>query len=287
MSRVHHVELPYQPPYDWEASLVFVRARHIPGVEVVDREEYRRTIRIGSEQGMLRVWPQRRNRLALEVRFPDRRRLPEIVERIRQMFDVDTDLGPMHRHLAADPILRPVIERCPGLRIIAAWDVFELAVRTILSQQVSLAAAMTHAGRLAERYGDVTEESDELRLFPTPQQLARVDPQELRLPRGRARAVVALAREIGHGRLLCQLPVEAFESQLLEIPGIGPWTMQCIRLHGLRCRDTFPATDLAIRRVLCRLLPLATAEQIRKRSLAWSPWSSYATFYLWKCYLDG
>ena len=170
----HRFCLTYRPPYDWDAVLAFLKARATPGVESVADGRYRRTISLDANSGIVEISHlESRSALALDVHFPDPRALPFIVERARRMFDLGADPAAIGEHLGADPLLRQPLARHPGIRTPGAWDGFELAVRAILGQQVSVRAATTIAGRIASMFGSPLEHAGGLeRLFPTAAQLA-------------------------------------------------------------------------------------------------------------------
>jgi AraC family transcriptional regulator of adaptative response / DNA-3-methyladenine glycosylase II len=248
------LRLPYRAPYDWPALIDFLKPRAIPGVEEVSLEVYRRTI----DQGTVEVMPStRENGLLLRVPVAAGRNLAGLVERARSLFDVGADPDAIERHLKTDPLLAKRIR--PGLRVPGAWDPFELAVRAVLGQQVTVKAATTLAGRVNEAFG------------LSPAALAEADLTSVGLTRKRAEAIRGLAVA---ARCLDD-PVTAQE-RLLEIPGIGPWTVQYIAMRALKEPDAFPASDLGLRKALSM-----TARQLGKVAEKWRPWRAYAAMHLW------
>jgi AraC family transcriptional regulator of adaptative response / DNA-3-methyladenine glycosylase II len=259
--------LDYRPPFEWRSLLQFLAARAIPGVESVSGMEYRRTIFLDNEAGSLSV---RRatgaNALIAEIRFPEPAALFRIVERVRRMFDLGADPAAVGAVLGDDPQLQPLVRRWPGMRVPGCFDSFELCVRAILGQQVSVKAASALAGRIAAEFGQPTPEGA---LFPGPAALAETDLAQLGMPRQRARTIRELAARVASGALaldrLCG--AEQIEQALTEVPGIGAWTAQYIALR-LGEPDAFPATDLHLKR-------------FARRAARWSPWRAYAAMYLW------
>ena len=195
------VRLPYRPPYDWDAMLSFLAARAIPGVEVVAGDNYRRSIAIGANRGVISVTPAAKNRINVRVRFPDMAALPQIIARVRRVFDLAADPDTIGAHLALDPMLAPLVEARPGLRVPGAWDGFELAVRAIFGQQITVPAATKLLGKLVQAFGDplpaTMQESEGLsHLFPSVARITAADLTTLGMPGARATAVTSLAQAI-------------------------------------------------------------------------------------------
>jgi len=283
------VKLGYRPPYDWDAILAFLRARAIPGIEAVSNGRYARTIAIGDEQGVLVVEPAKGNCLRATVRFADLRFLPAIIARVRRVFDLAADPVAIGAHLSQDPMLGPLVAARPGLRVPGAWDGFELAVRAVLGQQITVSAATRLAGKLVSSHGGeiVDPAAAELGLthvFPTPRQLAGVDLAALGMPKARRTALSSLAASVVADPLIFgpRRSLEHAIAQLRSLPGIGEWTAQYIAMRELREPDAFPAADIGLMRAMsggsgARPSPaelLAHAEQ-------WRPWRAYAALHLW------
>ncbi len=260
--------LGYRPPYDWHSLIDFLGARAIPGVEFVTPQEYRRTISVDGRPGSIAVRPlPGENYLELEIRYHDPQPLFRIVERVRRIFDVGADPIEIERCLKRDHELKPLIRRRPGVRVPGCWDPFEVSVRAILGQQVSVKGASTLAGRVVEKFGGSTDDG---RLFPSADVLAEADLAGVGLTSGRARTIRELARTVaaGEAKFDGSLDVEAFEGKITQIPGIGPWTAQYIAMR-LGEPDAYPAGDLHLRRA-------------GMNSEAWRPWRAYAAFYIWR-----
>jgi AraC family transcriptional regulator of adaptative response / DNA-3-methyladenine glycosylase II len=253
--------LPTREPFDGESLLSFLAARAIPGVEEVVRGTYRRT----SPFGVVEMTPGP----AGVSCHP-----PEAAERCRRLFDLDADPGAVAAVLGADPLLAPLVARRPGLRVPGGFDGFELAVRAIVGQQVSVAGARTVLGRMVAGHGEPLPGPDGglTHLFPTPAALAAADPAAFPFPRTRARALIAVARLAAGGQLRL--------GALLDIPGIGPWTASYVAMRALGDRDAFLPGDVGIRNALAALgAEGADGER-------WRPWRSYAVMHLWRS-LDG
>jgi AraC family transcriptional regulator, regulatory protein of adaptative response / DNA-3-methyladenine glycosylase II len=280
--------LGFLPPYDWAAMIGFLAARAIPGVEVVEADRYRRTVELGGCQGVVEVAPvPGRPALAATIRFADVKALPAIVARVRRVFDLGSDVAAIAAQLAEDPRLAALVAARPGLRVPGAWDGFELAVRAVLGQQVSVAAARRLAGRLVAAHGAplASVVDGGLRnVFPRPDRLAAADLAALGMPRVRAAALSALARAAAGDPALFEPrgDLDATVARLRALPGIGEWTAQYIALRALREPDAFPAADVGLLRATTdaegtRPTPAA----LLARAEAWRPWRAYAAQHLW------
>jgi AraC family transcriptional regulator, regulatory protein of adaptative response / DNA-3-methyladenine glycosylase II len=283
------VHLAYRPPYDWEAILSFLAARAIPGVEMVSGNIYRRTIAIGGDHGVISVAPADRNRLSVSVRFPNMAALPQVIARVRRVFDLAADPDMIGAHLSLDPVLAPLVAARPGLRVPGAWDGFELAVRAIFGQQITVPAATGLLGRLALAHGaplsaGMTDAEGLTRLFPPPACLAGADVAALGMPKARAAAVTSLAAAISADPAMFSRGASLDEAiaKLRLLPGIGEWTAQYIAMRELREPDAFPAVDIGLMRAM------TTADGRRpspsdllSRAERWRPWRAYAALHLW------
>ena len=283
------VRLAYRPPYDWDAMLSFLGHRAIPGVELVSQNSYKRSIAFGEKSGVVTVVPADKNRVDVTVRFPDMAALPQIIARVRRVFDLAADPDAIGAHLSLDPILAPLVAARPGLRVPGAWDGFELAVRAIFGQQITVLAATKLLGRLVQQYGAplpaAMREGEGLsHLFPSPARIAGAEIATLGMPAARAMAVSSLAQAIsadpaifGRGTSL-----EEAIAKLRSLPGIGEWTAQYIAMRELREPDAFPAADIGLLRAMTgadgrRPSPA----QLVSRAERWRPWRAYAALHLW------
>lgn len=274
-------QLRFRPPYHWKGMLAFLAARTIPGVEAVDLEGYRRSISLKGCPGYFAVsLEESQNALAVRVQIADSRLLYLIIERIRGQFDLNADWAAIAQGLGTDPELGARIASEPGMRVPGCWSGFELTVRAILGQQISVRGASTLAGRISKSFGQSFAGPEGLtHIFPTPEVLAEAKLTGVGLTLKRAETIRALARAVCGGQIRFEgvNDSEAFLARLVEIPGIGSWTAQYVAMRALGEPDAFPTGDLG----LLRALGLKTSRELEKRSEAWRPWRSYASMYLW------
>jgi AraC family transcriptional regulator, regulatory protein of adaptative response / DNA-3-methyladenine glycosylase II len=280
------LRLALRPPIAAGPLFGFLAARAMAGVEDATATHYRRTLALPRATGVLEALvPEPSARwLDCTIRLDDFRDLPAAVERTRHLFDLDADPVAVDAALSEDPLLAPSVGRHPGMRIPGCLDSTELAVRAVIGQQVSVAAATKTAGILAERYGTSIEPDGPLcRVFPDAQTLAKVDPTELPMPRARARTVVELARAIADGtvRLDAGADRERSADTLLELKGVGPWTVSYVRMRALGDPDAFLPGDLALQRALREAGRDTDVRASTEASTAWRPYRSYAMLHLW------
>lgn len=292
------LRLGYRPPYDLAAMLEFLGGRALPGIELVDAGSYSRVIGSADAPGWLRVdaWPAGRGepapdalRLTLHGCPPSR--MQDTVQRVRRMFDLDADPGVIAAHLARDPRLAPLLQARPGLRLPSGWDGFEIAVRAVIGQQVSVAAARTLTARLSQRFGAPLPEAlaahGFAHLFPTPEALVDADLDGLGLIGSRIATIRAIAAALLEGRVDFDRSrtLEDVVARWVTLPGIGPWTAQYIALRALGHPDAFPAEDLVLQKTLPRASAgeaRMSAKALRAHAEAWRPWRGYAVFHLWR-----
>jgi AraC family transcriptional regulator of adaptative response / DNA-3-methyladenine glycosylase II len=282
------LRLPFRPPYDWEGVLAYLAARATPGVEEVAAGCWRRTLRCAGAEGVVSVErvgrePELRARFQLSRPAP----LAALAARLRAVFDLGADPFEIRAHLRRDPRLRGRVDARPGLRLPGAWDAFELAVRVVLGQQVSVRAATASMGRLVERFGQplrgAAPAGTGLRAhFPPAEALAQADLARIGLPRQRADCLRALASAVAAGRLELEAPrgLEETLAALRCLPGVGDWTAQLIALR-LGEPDAFPAGDLGLRRAFGAGAGSAGERALRAAAEAWRPWRGYAAMALW------
>ena len=283
------VRLAYRPPYDWDAMLSFLSARAIPGIEAVSGNVYRRTIAIGDASGVISVAPTDKNRVDVSVRFPDMAALPAIIARVRRVFDLAADPDMIGAHLSLDPVLAPLVSARPGLRVPGAWDGFELAVRAIFGQQITVPAATRLLGRLIEAHGarlpaTTMDVEDLSHLFPSPTRLAEADLAALGMPNARAMAVNSLAQAISADPTIFSrgAGLEEAIAKLRSFPGIGEWTAQYIAMRELREPDAFPAADIGLLRAMAATDGWRPSPaELLSRAEPWRPWRAYAALHLW------
>lgn len=274
------LKLPYRPPYHYEGLLNFLAVRATPGVESVSEGRYERSIRVGAETGRLIVSHQpEHNSLMCEIRLASSKHLMNIVDRVRRMFDLNADPMEIGACLSRDADLAPLVASNPGLRVPGAWDPFEILVRAIVGQQVSVKGATTVMGKIAHEFG---QKADGHWLFPGPESLSRLKPESLPMPQARALAIREAARAVARNEVdLASQDSEALVDQLTRIKGIGPWTAHYVAMRAINDPDAFLHTDLVLRRVADRKLSLATDRALLARAEAWRPWRAYAGMYLW------
>jgi AraC family transcriptional regulator of adaptative response / DNA-3-methyladenine glycosylase II len=274
--------LNFRPPYNWPGVMDFLALRCTPGVETVEAGQYRRTISVDGGHGYFEVsFDQERHVLVSRIEFENPRWLFMIVERIRAIFDLNADWISISETLRTDPTLAEMLQAHPGLRVAGCWDAFELAIRAILGQQVSVKTATTLAARLAHRFGKPVRGPKGLtRLFPEPAVLADAHLGSIGLTAARAHTIRSLARTVFDGKISFTgiVDPERFVEQLCEIPGIGKWTAQYVCLRALGQPDAFPSTDLG----LLRAMNLSNPKELERRAEAWRPWRAYAAMYLWR-----
>ncbi|WP_337058435.1 DNA-3-methyladenine glycosylase family protein [Pseudomonas sp. USHLN015] len=282
------LHLPYIEPWSWEQFLRHFALRRLPGVERIDAASYCRSFRLGELHGWFRVRPGA-GHLALELSPSCLGREAELVARVRQMFDLDSDPLAIARHLCGDPQLQPLLERYPGLRLPVAFDPFEQGVRTIIGQQVTVKAAVTIAGRLVERLGEPLADSPDdgpLRLFPTARAIADDALPGIGMPGKRVETLRRFADAVASGALELSVAegVEALIARLCALPGIGPWTAEYIALRAFGQPDAFPTADLGLLKSPFWGDAGISAKALASRAEHWRPWRAYAAVYLWHSY---
>lgn len=281
-----HLTMMYRPPLAWLALLRFLADRAIRGVEAVTDETYARSVAIDKHVGWLRVRAvAERPSLRVELATSLLPVLPTVLSRLRHLFDLDARPDVIADHLGTDRLLVKLMRRNPGLRVPGAFDGFELLIRAILGQQISVAAATTLTGRIAKTFGEAIETPvpEVERHFPTPTRLLEAGVTGLRklgIIRARAECLIGVAEATASGAL-CLCPgsePDGAMRRLQECAGIGPWTAQYVAMRALRWPDAFPESDLGLRRAL-GMMP---ARQLKTRAEAWRPWRAYAAMTLWQ-----
>jgi DNA-3-methyladenine glycosylase II len=283
------LELPYKAPFDWRRLLRFFSGRATPGVETVEDGAYRRAIEWAGDSGTLSVREHPRKRcLVASIEGPVSRHADALAAPIAKMFDLHADPKKIGAALAADPWLAPLIDAAPGLRVPGAWSGFELVVRAIVGQQISVKGATTIIGRLVQRAGERIEghpHDNTAWRFPTPQALAAVDLAQIGMPGKRVAALQGFAHAVATGDVpLDSATADASElrAALLALPGIGPWTVEYVAMRAWRDSDAWPAWDLVLMQSICARDPsLVRPTQQRTRTDAWRPWRAYAAMHLW------
>ena len=284
------LRLRYRAPYDWQAMLDFLHARSIAGMEVVESDRYLRTVEVNGAMGTLAVThlPKQQS-LGVIIRFPSVKSLSAIVTRIRRLFDLGADIETIDQHLSADPAMAELVAQRPGLRAPGGWDGFEIAIRAVLGQQISVAAARRLAGELVHSLGCVVPESFRLhpslsRVFPTAKGLASAPAIRLGIPAARLNTVRGVAEALVVDPNLFR-PFGGIDENLARmksIRGIGEWTAQYIALRAVREVDAFPATDIGLLRGAAFIEGVKiTPKNLLGRAEVWRPWRAYAAQHLW------
>lgn len=280
------LQLAYRPPYDWNGMLDFLRMRSIQGVEFVDASSYSRTVAMGRHTGWITV-THAPTRHALKVEFSHSLApvLPALLGRLKQVFDLSARPDLISAHLMKDKLLHDAVIRNPGLRVPGAFDGFELAVRAILGQQITVKAATTIATRFATAFGEEikTPHPGLTRLSPQASRVAQAsvdDVAKLGIVSARSKCLLGVAQAFVSGALKLDVGTDpnAAIQKLVSLPGIGPWTAHYIAMRALRWPDAFPKEDVAVRNRLGGV----SAKQAEIMSEAWRPWRSYALLHIWR-----
>ncbi len=282
------LQLSYRPPYDWPGILAFLKVRELKGVEWVTENFYARTVHLGDNKGWIKVTQSKeKNALLLEFTHSLAPVLPALLNRVRDLFDLNARPEIISRHLAKDNVLGHLVKGNPGMRVPGAFNGFELGLRAILGQQVTVKSATTVAGRLVAAFGEpiVTPFSELNRLTPAPERIAKASVDKLArlgIIGARCKSILGLAQAQATGKLSLDAgnhhSPEATIERLAELPGIGQWTANYIAMRALRWPDAFPKEDIAVRNNLGGV----TAKQAEAMSQAWRPWRSYAVLHIWK-----
>ncbi len=282
------VSLPYRRPFDWAAMLEFLNERATPGVEQVIDGAYLRTVSCEGQAGVIECRDGSGDSLNLTLHGVPTTAVFGTVQRVREMFDLDAPIAEIHERLGADAHLRALLRKSPGVRVPGAWDGFELFVRAILGQQVSVRAATTLSGRVAQRYGtaiilpaSLARPDSRLslsHLFPAPRALLRARFNGIGLVASRAAAIRGAASAVAAGRIAFdgQQDPDQFCAALKELSGIGEWTAQYVAMRALKYPDAFPATDLGLLKAMD-----CNTNELKNRAESWRPWRAYAALLLW------
>ena len=307
------LELPFRAPYDWPRVLRFFSGRATPGVEAVEKGTWLRAIDVNGASGTLAVRRHaRKHCLVVQIDGPVSAHAASLAAPLSRMFDLQADPATIGAHLRADPWLAPLVAAAPGLRVPGAWSGFELVVRAIVGQQVSVKAATTIVGRLVERVGKRIDGHAHARTawrFPTPAALAAADLAGIGMPGKRVAALQGFAQAVASGAVIVErawpqtkqpkpraerqsgqideiapapADLDAMRAALLALPGIGPWTVEYVAMRAWRDANAWPATDLVLMQAVAARDPaLARATQQRARTDTWRPWRAYAAMHLW------
>jgi AraC family transcriptional regulator of adaptative response / DNA-3-methyladenine glycosylase II len=278
------LRLAVRAPFDAGHLIGFLAARAAPGMELVDGLSYSRVLRLPHGTGRVHLRPQA-GFVQADVELNELRDLATAVQKCRALLDLDADPLAVLEVLAADGAMGPLVRARPGTRVPGAVDGFELAVRAVLGQQVTVKAATGLVGRIVAVHGDRMTDDDRLHsAFPTAERLAAADPSSFGMPASRGRALVALAGEVAAGRLSLDAGSDRTETDraLLALPGVGPWTAAYIAMRALADPDRFLPGDVAVRSAMASLGLPDSGPAAASHAMRWRPWRSYAVMHLWR-----
>ncbi|MFE0092094.1 AlkA N-terminal domain-containing protein [Streptomyces sp. NPDC058991] len=278
------LRLPFRTPLNPDNLFGHLAATAVPGVEEWRDGAYRRTVTLPNGHGIVSLSP-RPDHIACRLSLTDHRDLTFAISVCRRMLDLDADPVAVDDQLRTDPLLAPLVDKAPGRRVPRTVDAAEFAVRAVLGQQVSTAAARTHAARLVRAHGTPVQDPEGglTHLFPAPEALAGVDPDTLAFPRSRRTTLTTLFGALADGtlRLGPDSDWDEARARLSALPGFGPWTVEAIAMRALGDPDAFPVTDLGVRHAAAALGLPPTPAALTRRAAAWRPWRAYAVQYLW------
>jgi AraC family transcriptional regulator of adaptative response / DNA-3-methyladenine glycosylase II len=285
-----NIRLGYRPPYDWNLLVSYLDYRAIPGVESVHEGTYSRTISLGQTKGMLHIH-NKPAAASIYARFELDQpvALAPAVQKVRDIADIDCRPDAVIDGLGEDPVIGPLIRNTEGVRVPGCWDIFELTLRAVFGQQISVSAATTMLGRLAAQFGSPLEKgqsADGLRfVFPAPEQLLGQDLRAIGLTKSRSQTVLTVAGVFAEDINFVHpaQPVEEAITRLKSIKGIGDWTAQYVALRALRSPDAFPAADLG----LLKAAHADTPKELGQLADHWRPWRGYAALLLWHSLTSG
>lgn len=283
------VLLSYRPPFDWQAMLEFFRLRQLPHIEIVDESSYQRSILLGQVAGWICVTNVAdKHALKLTVALDDLSVLDQVIVKVRKLFDLDADMEAIHQHLGHDKLLAKQIHQYSGIRLPGCWDIFEFSIRAILGQQISVKAATTYAGRIAEKYGQALaiHHPKLNKCFPCVDDLKTADFDKIGLTQSRIDTLIRWVEFYQENEALFThyQSLEELTQTLLQLKGIGPWTVNYLAMRGLSDPNAFPASDLGVIKAFKALTDdnkKPNIKQILARAEQWQPWRAYATLYLW------
>jgi len=278
------LRLPFRSPLNPDNLFGHLAATAVPGVEEWRDGAYRRTLRLPYGHAVVALTPTA-DHIGCRLTLSDMRDLTVAISRCRRMLDLDADPVAVDDQLRTDPLLAPLVDKAPGRRVPRTVDEAEFAVRAVLGQQVSTAAARTHAARLVAAHGEALDDPEGglTHLFPSAVSLAALDPEALAMPATRRATLTTLVHQLADGTLHLGVESDWEESRarLLALPGFGPWTVEVIAMRALGDPDAFLPTDLGVRRAAQELGLPPTPAALTARAADWRPWRAYAVQYLW------
>ena len=277
----------YRRPFDWQSHLAYLAYRSIPGVEIVTETTYARTISMAERLGHFIVeFEPGSNRVNIDIRYSEPQLFSQIIEKIKSIFDLCADSEHIDKFLAKDKRLKPMVNQFPGLRVPGCWSGFEVAVRAVLGQQVTVKAASTLVSRICARYGQPYQSTiDGLSyVFPEPEIIQWSNLDNMGIIGRRTEAIKGIAESVTSGQLVIDGSIDSkeFVDKICTIKGVGDWTALYIAMRALNDPNAFPYSDLILRRSLTR--KELTPKQLLALSESWQPWRAYAVMLLWKSY---
>jgi AraC family transcriptional regulator of adaptative response / DNA-3-methyladenine glycosylase II len=274
------ISLPYRPPFDFEGLIRHYSSHQVGRLEWFDGGRMFRVVTHSGKTGIIAISNDPENsRLLVEIDFPDTSKIHWIINRVRSLFDLDSDPVWIANTLETSPELRGLLHQFPGIRLPSGWDPFEAAMSTILGQLVSVQQGRALVGSLIELLGQetgLTQNGNPIKSFPSPAMIAGADLTPLKTTSARKRTLIRFAEAVANGEILLESTqdVEVFKKKVMEIPGIGPWSASYLALKVLRDADAFPETDLVLKKAVSRLSSEALSQM--------SPWRGYVAALLWR-----
>lgn len=277
------IDLKFQEPFDWDGILAFLRYRAVPGVETADNKTYARSIKLESGPDLISISKDPANTaLCLSAKKRSTKHRVQTIAKVRSIFDLDANPNAFFVPLSKTPPLIEAIPELKGIRLPGTWDLFELGIRAIIGQQITVAGARTLSQRLVNQFGQQWDSKAACsHCFPTPEKLATSPVETIGMPLKRADTIRAFSRLMLDTKSEAIDP-ESFSSSLLKIPGIGPWTVNYIKMRGLKDPDAFPIRDVALLKAAQSLGIANTHTELNRLAETWRPYRSYATMALWK-----
>lgn len=282
------VTLACNPPFNFRQVTGFLKPRAIPGVEYVDGCVYCRSIALGSTVGFFSVsCPEKTpSSVRLEIHFPDQEKLPLVVKTVEQIFDLNAPADKIDQHLIKDRLLSSLVAQRPGIRVPGSFNPFELCIRAIIGQQISVKGATTLIGRIAQRFGKKLASQNAFGLkylFPGPEKLVDANFEGIGLTNARVATIRQLSTAVLDNRVKFHLDADParLRKALLDIKGIGEWTAQYILMRTIKHPDAMPFTDLGLLKAISTDGNPATEKQLKEISIPWKPWRAYAAMHLW------
>ncbi|MBW1890686.1 MAG: DNA-3-methyladenine glycosylase 2 family protein [Deltaproteobacteria bacterium] len=281
------LSLSFKPPFNFRQLTGFLKFRAIPGVEFAGDDIYSRSIEIDGKAGVFTVTCNRaRSAVTVEARFPDPNTLPVIAEAVKNIFDLDAPVKTIDGHLKKDRFMGSMVSQNPGIRVPGSFNGFELCIRAIIGQQISVKGATTIIGRIAANYGKKLNRPNDFSLkylFPTPEKLAAADFESIGLTRVRIATIQLLSTAVLENRINFNPSSDpaVLKNALVRIKGIGEWTAQYVLMRTVKYPDAFPCSDLGLLKAASPNETPIPEKRLKEMSIPWKPWRAYAAMHLW------